>query len=211
MRDSGSTASGDCRTPERFDRVEPDVRVGILERLDERGARGRMPLFAEGQRRLDAQVGIGIPQQLGERDGDVDVGHRQQLERAAEDVEVVMLVAQRRDERGEQVARGVPGQPLDRGAPDLPAVVAERVGERLRRVQRVDASAGARRRGRVSRGRSLWRSAASARSASSRGVTSSIVAITPTTRSPSRSAPSVTSCCMRSKFGDGVRGAHGIR
>ena len=97
-----------------------------------------MPLFAEGQRRLDAQAGIGIAQQLGERDGDVHVGHRQQLERAAEDVEVVMLVAQRRDERGEQVARGVPGQPLDRGAPDLPAVVAERVGEGLRRVQGVD-------------------------------------------------------------------------
>ena len=58
---------GGAQTPERLDRVEPDVRVGILERRDERGDRGRMALLAEGQRRLHAQIGIGVAQQLGER------------------------------------------------------------------------------------------------------------------------------------------------
>ena len=164
-----------------------------------------VPLLAERERRLDAQIGIGCAAAR-ERRGDVDVRRRQQLQRAAEDAEVVVLVAQRREERGEQVARGVP----DRSGPRRAGPASCRGGARGEGLRRVQASTfcSARRRAGA---RGPLGAAASARSASSRAVTSSIVAMTPTTRSPSRSGPSVTRCCMRSKCGDGARGAHGIR
>ena len=50
----------------------------------------------------------------------------EQRQRAAQHVEVAVLVAQRRQQRREHVAVGVPRQAVDRGAPHPPVVVAQR-------------------------------------------------------------------------------------
>ena len=65
--------------PMRFDRVKPHIDVRIVERGDQRVDRFAAALRAEGQRRLDTQIGIGVAHQRHQRVGDVDAGQRQQL------------------------------------------------------------------------------------------------------------------------------------
>ena len=52
---------GGAQPAERFDGVEADVDVGIVQRADQRVDGGRVLLLAERQRRLDAQVGVRLP------------------------------------------------------------------------------------------------------------------------------------------------------
>src|SRR6185295_10940021 len=123
---------------QRFDRVEADVRVGILERLQQRVDRLRPGLRSEGERRLNPQVAVRMAQQVDQRRGYVDAGHRQQLQGAAEHAEVAMAVAQGGDERVDERRVAARGQRLHRVAPHLPVVVAERVMQRPDAVDRLD-------------------------------------------------------------------------
>ena len=96
---------GGSQPAQRLDGVEPHVGIGIAERLEERRHRRGVLLIAEREGGLDAQVGVAVLQQRRHRAGDVEVGQRQQFERAAQDAEVAMLVAQRVDQRRHETRR----------------------------------------------------------------------------------------------------------
>ena len=130
----------------------------------------------------------GSLQQLDERRGDVHVGRAEQLQRAAQHVEVVVLVAQRAAAT-QHVAMAC-ATAVDRGART------RQLSSRSAGSNRGSRRSAARPRAAASRRRSGCAGRPARARASSRAVTSSIVAITPTMRSPSRSGPSVTRCCM---------------
>ena len=114
MSRSGSHRGGGSQPAQRLDGVEPHVGIGIVERLEERRHRRGVLLIAEREGGLDAQVGVAVLQQRRQRAGDVEVGQRQQFERAAQDAEVAMLVAQRVDQRRQETRVGNARQPVHR-------------------------------------------------------------------------------------------------
>ncbi len=95
-------------------------------------------LRSERERRLDPQIGVGMAQQIDQRHGDVDAGHRQQLQGAAEHAEIAVAVAQRGDHRVDQRGIAAGGERVHRAAPHLPVLVAERVVQRPDPLDRLD-------------------------------------------------------------------------
>ena len=106
---SAWTAFDRAQPAQGFDGVEPHVEIGIVERPHQGGNRARIAAFAQNQRRLHAQVGIVAGETANHRLDDVEIGDGQQVEGAAEHAEIVMLLAQRPDERVDD-RRPLPGQ-----------------------------------------------------------------------------------------------------
>ena len=130
------------------------------------------------------------------RAGDVEVGQRQQFERAAQDAEVAMLVAQRIDQRRHETCVGNARQSVHAGLADAPVVGGEQRAHDRVRIGLLERWPAPRRRAGGHRDR---RSSATRRYRARhpiRAVTSSMVAIVPTMRSSSRSGPIVTRCCI---------------
>ena len=123
---------------ERFNGVKPDVHVRIVECHEQRLDRFRTVLRAEGERRLDAQIGVGVLQQIDQRRGQIDPGHRQQLQRAAQHAEIAVPLAQRRDQRLDQAGIAPAGDRLHRGSPHPPVLVGHRRRQRTEAVDRVE-------------------------------------------------------------------------
>ena len=174
---------------ERLDGVEPhvDVRILAARAISASTARRRLPL-AERQRGLHAQAGIGIVQQR-RRAAPVrsTSDAAEQLQRAAQHVEVAVLVAreQRASSRGERDATGRERRapPVSSSAPAQDPRRPPRPRPRpLSPSRRRAAPRPARARASMPRGHVLDRRHHARRCAS-----------------PSRSGPSVTRCCMRSK------------
>ena len=115
--------------PERFDGMKPDVDVGIVECADQRRHGAAVTAFAEDQGGLDPQVDVVAGQAADERIDHIDVGHRQQIQHAAEDAEVAMLLAQRTHQRVHD-RRPLPGEPADGALTISPLVRAEITGQR---------------------------------------------------------------------------------
>ena len=113
------------------------VGVGVAEGAQQRGRGAHVALLSEGERRLHAQVRVVVVQELDERRERVHVAHREHLQRAVEEAEVVMVLAHRGQERGDGVRRGAARQPLDGHAPDAPALVPERGEEGPRGFERL--------------------------------------------------------------------------
>ena len=90
--------------PERFDGMKADVGVVVLERRDQRRDRRRVGERSERERGVHTQVGRRIAEQLHERRGHIPVGGDQHLQRAAEDVQIVMVALQRLEQVRELVA-----------------------------------------------------------------------------------------------------------
>ncbi len=113
----------------RFERVEADVRILVVERAHQRRDRAVGAITAKRQRRLDAQIRVPFLEQRRQRHGDVDVGRREDLQHAAEHVEVTVLPAQRLDHRLHDIVVAMPRQLSNRGAARLPVAGAERGGK----------------------------------------------------------------------------------
>ena len=148
--------------------------------------------LAEDQRRLNPKVDVVVVRQPISGSIDVDVADRQQIQHAAEDVEVAVLLAQRPHQRVHD--RRAPARrawPRRCGGPPvLPrsASATRCCDRRRRRRARSGRRAGSQQRRQLP-------------SRSTRAVTSSIVTMTPVIRPSSRIGPMVTCCCIRSKRG----------
>ena len=92
----------------------------------------------EGERRLQTEIGIGIGEQADERARQVDAGQRQELQRAAQQAEIVMPVAQPSRSRRRGRRRAATLSAAHGGAADLPVFVAERGAERADTIRRLE-------------------------------------------------------------------------
>ncbi len=105
--------------------MKADVGVRIVQRVEQRSNGGRMMLLPERECRLDPQVHVSRLQQLGQRRGEIDVGHRQQLQRAAQDAKAPVLAAKRGQHRPQQLLIGAGRQPVDRRPAHAPVFAVE--------------------------------------------------------------------------------------
>ncbi len=123
---------------ERLDRMEADVDILVVECREQSVHRLRTWLRAERERDLNPEIGVRMPHQVDQRRGEVDAGHGQQLECAAQDAEIAVPLPQRGDERIHQ--RWIPpsGHRLHRRTPYLPIVVGHRGGDRAEALDRIE-------------------------------------------------------------------------
>ncbi|HEY6193794.1 MAG TPA: hypothetical protein VI504_02040, partial [Candidatus Eisenbacteria bacterium] len=113
--------------------MKPDVRVLVVERGDQRRHGNRVADVAKREGGVHPQVGLGVGQQLDQRRGDVAIG-RQHLQRAADDVEVLIAAAQRVEQVRDLRRRGALAQVADGEAAQLPVTGADRFDRARRRL-----------------------------------------------------------------------------
>ena len=120
---------------ERLDGVVAHVHVLVAERTQERVGGARVALLAERERGLDAQVRVRPLEEIDEGRERVHVAHRQDLERAVEQAQVVVVLAHGVEERVDGVGRGAARHAFDRRAAHAPALVLQRAEQRRRGVE----------------------------------------------------------------------------
>ena len=109
---------------QRFNGVKLHVVIGIVEGADEGRHGAAVAALPKNQGRLSSQVHIRILQTGDERFDDVDLGGREKIEEAAENIEIAVLFAQRVHQRLDDQRR-VLGEAVNRGPPPAPVVIGE--------------------------------------------------------------------------------------
>ena len=115
---------GRTQCAERLHGMEPDVRIGIIERAYQSRDRAAIAALPENQRRLDPQIDIVFAQERDDRLDDIDFGGREEIEHAAEDVEIVVLFPKRLDEGVDDGGAGA-REFANGGVPRTPVLIAE--------------------------------------------------------------------------------------
>ena len=116
--------------------MEAHVGVGVvLQGMNQGGDRGRRPLFAQRLRRVGAQMGIGVIEEIHQWGNDVEIAHGQNLQRAVQQAGVLVLVVQGAQQRAHGVGAAAARQAIHRDPAHAPTLIAQCADQRFCRIQ----------------------------------------------------------------------------